>query len=234
VPNPPTPWRPLGQILVEQGLLTEEDLATVLVEQKRSGRKLGELVVERGLISWPALTKALAKQYGLELQIENGFPFGLRIEIERRHGDRRAGVDRRLPHDRRSGTRRQSDSEHVEQTSLEDDSPDPVEYAVSAEELETFSASLANGNGRQELEVLRGAHHAWLADLTEKFKEQHGYLASAAAKIEEHEATLEELRRANAALKSEIEQLRMRVEEPEEIPAASGSKPAGPRHKQSR
>jgi hypothetical protein len=191
----------LGQILVEQGLLTEEDLNTVLAEQKRSGRKLGELVVERGLISWPALTNALATQYGIELQTENGFPFGLRIEIERRHDDRRSGGDRRKQPDRRRGGRRQTDSEPVTQ-------PDTVAMEIVP------AAESAHGNGRQELEVLRATHHAWLADLTEKLKEQHSYLVTAAAKIEEHEGTLAELRLANAALKTELEKLRECLEEP--------------------
>ncbi len=78
-------WRPLGSLLVEKGLLTEEELAEALAEQPRTGRRLGEILVERGYVSSPAVARALAEQYGAELEVEQGFGTGLRAEIERRH-----------------------------------------------------------------------------------------------------------------------------------------------------
>jgi hypothetical protein len=79
------PWRPLGRVLVEQGLLSEEELERALERQASTGQRLGEIIVELGFVSHPALSRALAAQYGIELKGETGFGTGLRAEIERRH-----------------------------------------------------------------------------------------------------------------------------------------------------
>lgn len=77
--------RPLGELLVENGLVTKEELEHALVVQKETGRMLGAILVERGYISGPALAIALAKQCGVELAAERGFGTGLWAEIDRRH-----------------------------------------------------------------------------------------------------------------------------------------------------
>ena len=79
------PWRPLGRLLVEQGLLSEEELERALVQQAATGRRLGETLVELEFVSHLSLSRALAEQYGIELKSETGFGTGLRAEIERRH-----------------------------------------------------------------------------------------------------------------------------------------------------
>lgn len=38
----------LGTMLVDAGVLTDEELARILVEQEKTGKKLGELLVDRG------------------------------------------------------------------------------------------------------------------------------------------------------------------------------------------
>ena len=86
------PWRPLGRILVEQGLLTSEELETALEQQERTGKRLGETIVECGFVSGPELSSALASQYGIELTTETGFGTGLRGQIQRRHETERRGV----------------------------------------------------------------------------------------------------------------------------------------------
>jgi hypothetical protein len=78
-------WRPLGELLVEKHLLTEDELELALTEQADSGRLLGAILVERGYVSGPALAIALAEQYGVELDTERGFGTGLWAEIDRRH-----------------------------------------------------------------------------------------------------------------------------------------------------
>src|SRR5919108_5256293 len=83
------PWRPLGELLVEHGVLTHADLETALAEQQRTGRKLGEIILELGFASGPAVTRALAEQWGLEVSSESGFGTGLWSEIERRHREKR-------------------------------------------------------------------------------------------------------------------------------------------------
>ena len=78
-------WRPLGELLVDKGLVTKEELDCALTEQSESGRLLGAILVDRGYVSGPALAVALAEQYGVELEAERGFGTGLWAEIDRRH-----------------------------------------------------------------------------------------------------------------------------------------------------
>ena len=78
-------WRPLGELLLEKGLVTPDELELALAEQAESGRLLGAILVERGYVSGPALAVALAEQYGVELPTERGFGTGLWAEIDRRH-----------------------------------------------------------------------------------------------------------------------------------------------------
>ncbi len=52
----------LGEILVQQKLLSEEQLGLALAEQKRSGRKLGRVFIENGYVSEEQIAGALARQ----------------------------------------------------------------------------------------------------------------------------------------------------------------------------
>ena len=52
----------LGDLLIQQGLLTDEQLKFALDEQKRSGRKLGRIVVESAFVTEEAISQALARQ----------------------------------------------------------------------------------------------------------------------------------------------------------------------------
>jgi MSHA biogenesis protein MshE len=52
----------LGEILVQQKLLTPEQLKLALDEQRRSGRKLGRVFVEQGYVTEEEISEALAKQ----------------------------------------------------------------------------------------------------------------------------------------------------------------------------
>ncbi|MCK6405874.1 MAG: GspE/PulE family protein [Rhodocyclaceae bacterium] len=52
----------LGDLLISQGLLTDEQLKFALDEQKRSGRKLGRIFVDSGFVTEEAISKALAGQ----------------------------------------------------------------------------------------------------------------------------------------------------------------------------
>jgi hypothetical protein len=79
------PWRPLGELFVGRGLITEDELETALVEQAATGKRLGEILVDRGLVSGPDLTSALMDQLGVEISKEEGYGSGLWAEIKRRH-----------------------------------------------------------------------------------------------------------------------------------------------------
>jgi MSHA biogenesis protein MshE len=52
----------LGEILVQQKLLTAEQLKLALDEQKRSGRKLGRVFIEQGYVTEEEISEALARQ----------------------------------------------------------------------------------------------------------------------------------------------------------------------------
>ena len=58
----------LGDLLIQQGLLTDEQLKLALDEQKRSGRKLGRIFVDSGYVTEEGISKALARQ----LQVGGG------------------------------------------------------------------------------------------------------------------------------------------------------------------
>jgi hypothetical protein len=70
--------RKLGELLVEEGFLTEEQLADALVEAVSSGRKIGAVLVERGVLSGPALANFLADQQGGIVRTEWGIATGYR------------------------------------------------------------------------------------------------------------------------------------------------------------
>ncbi len=55
----------LGELLVQQKLLSEEQLQLALTEQKRSGRKLGRFFVENGFVTQHPNSGALAKQLNI-------------------------------------------------------------------------------------------------------------------------------------------------------------------------
>jgi len=59
--------RKLGELLVENGILTESQLVTALDAQKKERKLLGEIIVGLGYAAKEKLDAALAKQYGSRL-----------------------------------------------------------------------------------------------------------------------------------------------------------------------
>src|SRR3954471_11288816 len=59
--------KPLGQLLLNKGLIKPEDLERALEEQKRSNHQklLGEVLVELGFCSEDQITESLAQAYGV-------------------------------------------------------------------------------------------------------------------------------------------------------------------------
>jgi len=55
----------LGQILVQQNLLTEAQLQSALEEQKQVGRRIGRILTDKGIITQDQLAQALARQLNL-------------------------------------------------------------------------------------------------------------------------------------------------------------------------
>ena len=62
------PWRQLGELLVAEELLTEEELEQALAEQASSGRLLGQILVNNGYLSAFSLARVLSEQHGVQLQ----------------------------------------------------------------------------------------------------------------------------------------------------------------------
>ena len=55
----------LGDLLIEQKIISQEQLTTALAEQKKSGRKLGRVLIENGYISEEQLLNFLSRQLAL-------------------------------------------------------------------------------------------------------------------------------------------------------------------------
>jgi MSHA biogenesis protein MshE len=55
----------LGQILIQQKRITEEQLNVALEEQKQLGRRLGRVLIDKGIITEEHLAEALARQLNL-------------------------------------------------------------------------------------------------------------------------------------------------------------------------
>jgi len=55
----------LGEILVQQQLISQEQLVAALDQQKRSGRKLGRVFIENGFVTEDQISEALAKQLNI-------------------------------------------------------------------------------------------------------------------------------------------------------------------------
>jgi len=65
----------LGDLLVEKGLITDEQLQLALKEQKKLGRKLGGTLVELGMIDEDSILNLLSGQLGIPLVSLKNFNF---------------------------------------------------------------------------------------------------------------------------------------------------------------
>jgi MSHA biogenesis protein MshE len=72
----------LGEILLQQKLLTEDKLKAALDEQKRSGRKLGRIFIDAGYVTEEQIGSALARQ--LQVPYINLKHFNIRPEVATR------------------------------------------------------------------------------------------------------------------------------------------------------
>ncbi|MDD5180684.1 MAG: ATPase, T2SS/T4P/T4SS family [Gallionellaceae bacterium] len=91
----------LGDILVEQKLVSQEKLMLALEEQKRSGRKLGRVLVDKKFVTEDQISEALAKQFGIPF-INLKF-YNINLEIIRRLSEGHARRFRALLLEERNG-----------------------------------------------------------------------------------------------------------------------------------
>ena len=181
------PWRPLGRLLVEQGLLTADELEHALAQQERTGRRLGETLVDCGFVSGPELSNALAAQYGIELTAETGFGTGLRTVIQQRHESDRGRIVRSVP------------------------SPDePAEALAEAESHEEPADLEATPPEEQSLHAQLEEQWAKLAAAEERLAESHRELTALAHEYDERRSQAARFarraRQARAPLGSDDEQ----------------------------
>jgi hypothetical protein len=57
--------RPLGRLLLERGVVSQEELDSALEDQRTSGRRLGEILVAHGSVSWATVAAVVAEQHGV-------------------------------------------------------------------------------------------------------------------------------------------------------------------------
>ncbi|MBA3023356.1 MAG: Flp pilus assembly complex ATPase component TadA [Gammaproteobacteria bacterium] len=91
----------LGDLLVQQKLISLDQLQFVLEQQKRSGRKLGRVLVDNGFISEDQISEALAKQ--LNVPYINLKYYNANLEIVRRLPENQARRFRALALEERNG-----------------------------------------------------------------------------------------------------------------------------------
>lgn len=59
------PRKPVGELLIDAGLITADQLRDALAEQARTGERLGQILIRRGYITKQALGQVLQTQHGL-------------------------------------------------------------------------------------------------------------------------------------------------------------------------
>ena len=64
----------LGQILLEEGLLTQEQLDRALEQHRNTPKSLGRVLIDLGFIRERDLVKALAQQVGLDFVDLSEYP----------------------------------------------------------------------------------------------------------------------------------------------------------------
>ncbi len=85
----------LGEILVQQKLLTEEQLKAALDEQKKTGRRLGRVFIERGELDIAVQTLARSAEYAGNSADFSGFYAGL-LQRQKKHAEAVDFFDRAL------------------------------------------------------------------------------------------------------------------------------------------
>lgn len=74
--------RRFGDILIEEGLIEEDELKKALTLQRKSAFKLGQILIKKGLIAEDDVLKALSKQYEIEFA-EKIEPSGIEDLVEK-------------------------------------------------------------------------------------------------------------------------------------------------------
>ena len=150
--------RLLGLLLIEMGLISEDQLAEALRAQERAGELLGEVLIGRGYVTRLAIQDAPAMQRGVSLKADPGFGSGLRDELIRRESRREPSVDQRPLELQKS----EAGAPEKPQLSIADGHLEPGVGQRSEARLESES-ELERALGQLSAEV--GKHEQRLAEL---------------------------------------------------------------------
>jgi len=87
----------LGEVLVKQGLISEDMLARALEEQKKDGTKLGTTLIKLGFVKEDDLLNALSRHFGVESidlyrQLDGSYKFRVRARAIEVVGPRDGGL----------------------------------------------------------------------------------------------------------------------------------------------
>ncbi|MCB1314787.1 MAG: Flp pilus assembly complex ATPase component TadA, partial [Leptospiraceae bacterium] len=88
----------LGELLLEEGVITREELQEVLKIQKKSPLKMGQILIKKGLVDEEQILETLARQYGYNYESRLNFKyddtFG-RIPVNLIHRSRLVPIERK-------------------------------------------------------------------------------------------------------------------------------------------
>ena len=92
----------LGDLLIQQKIISREQLAIALEEQKRSGRKLGRVLVDNAFVTEDQISEALAKQ--LNISYINLKFYSVNLEVVHKLSESQARRFRALVLEERNGS----------------------------------------------------------------------------------------------------------------------------------
>lgn len=87
----------LGELLLEDGIISRDELQEALKIQKKSNLKLGQILIKKGLVDEEHITKILARQFGFQFQARLNFKYDdsfTRIPVNLIHRSRLVPVAR--------------------------------------------------------------------------------------------------------------------------------------------
>lgn len=200
---------PLGELLLQRGFLSEEQLQYALSEQLRTGLPLGQVLISLSYVTASTIAQALATQHGGLLKTEYGFATGFDSEMKAGPATVPPVSPMQAPV---APSWIQADAPVAEPV------PEPVHHLPNPDllaatsritelELEIASARQAEQIARQEEQLARqelmaarasgdelGAASARIAELEESHAEMRRQLTASAERSEQLERELNEVR----------------------------------------
>ena len=209
------PQEPLGTLLVKRGLITDEQLAIALEDQRTSGEHLGTILLARGFATPASVAQALATEHGGLLKTEYGFATGFGTGVQQSGAvseppvstesvgrpepevaaatppaDLRAELETRLAHQsKRVGELEQELAELRTE-------PAPVGQDVAAWQAANIEAKQALAQWQAayaEIEQVLAQWQAAYGELDQRLTQATEQVASLQAELAEHDGSLDEL-----------------------------------------